>query len=278
MWQSCGTIRTMSTVDLDQLENAIREVSSRLARQHTALRSLSTPDLGAIRELVQELNDCVAALNAAAGIAEDRAALVRTVVVQGAFRTLLLLQEDIEAASRFLIDEWRRTAEALAGLETIYSLQGSVSSLSWSEVREPSASRPTWAEHGLETLALYNTAVFEVLRSTENQLRGRDSVRRLMAQLALSYDQLGRAFGVSGETLRRWERGSHEIPAERMASLVEANGALKRLLAIFKPERLAHVLRRKAALFADESALDWILRGRISEVADRYDVAFVYQG
>ena len=99
-----------------------------------------------------------------------------------------------------------------------------------------------------------------------------------MAQLALSYDQLGHAFGVSGETLRRWERGSHEIPADRMASLTEADGVLKRLLAIFKPERLAHVLRRKAALFGDESALDWILRGRIAEVADRYDAAFAYQG
>ena len=278
MWQACGTIETMKTVDLDRLESAIREVTSCLARQQRALEKLSTPDLGTIREFVQNLNDCVALLNTAADIDEDRAALVRTVVVQGAFRTLLLLQKDIQAASRFLVDEWRRTAEALAGLETIYSLHHDISSLSWAEVREPAADRPAWAEHGLEILALYNTAVFEVLRSTENQLRGRDAVRRLMAQLALSYDQLGRAFGVSGETLRRWERGSHEIPADRMASLVEADGALKRLLAIFKPERLAHVLRRKAALFTDESALDWILRGRISEVADRYDVAFVYQG
>jgi DNA-binding transcriptional regulator YiaG len=267
----------MKTVDLDRLESAVRDVSFRLGRQRATLRSLSTPDLGAVRGFVRELNDCIASLDSAAGIAEDREPLVRTIVVQGAFQTLLLLQDDdTEAASRFLIDEWRRTAEALAGLETLYMLQSDRSS--WLEVREPSATRPAWAEHEIEILAIYNTAVFEVLRSTENQLRGRDAVRRLMAQLALSYDQLGRAFGISGETLRRWERGSHEIPADRMASLVEADGALKRLLTIFKPARLAHVLRRKVALFGDESALDWILRGRISEVADRYDVAFVYQG
>ena len=36
--------------------------------------------------------------------------------------------------------------------------------------------------------------------------------RRPMTHLALSYDHLGRALNISGETVRRWERGTHPIP------------------------------------------------------------------
>jgi len=50
------------------------------------------------------------------------------------------------------------------------------------------------------------------------------------------------------------------------------------MLEIFRPERLFQVVRRKADLFDGESALEWILRGRVAEVADRYELALSYQG
>ncbi len=113
--------------------------------------------------------------------------------------------------------------------------------------------------------------------ATGDQVGGREILRRLMAQLGLSFDQLGRIFRVSGETVRRWERGSHPIPDRRLAMLAEADGALTRLTEIFRPQRLRQVVRREAELFEGESALDWILRGRISETTGRYEMALSYQ-
>lgn len=257
------------------LEQAIETVRVRLAKQLPAVGRLSSPDLSIVRDFVHEVEACVDFLNRAAGVAEeDGAALLRSSVIQSSFPALLLLrQEETRAAAAFLVEAWRRTAEALG--ESIYLPATGGSGL---EVREPGTPYRASLDLERELLTLYNTVVFEVLLAAEGMGRGRDILRRLMAQLSLSYDQLGRAFGVSGETIRRWERGSHDIPADRMTTLVEAEAALRRLLNIFKPERLPHVLRRKATLFGDESGLDLIFRGRMAEVADRYEVALAYQG
>ncbi len=42
--------------------------------------------------------------------------------------------------------------------------------------------------------------------------------------------------------------------------------------------RLPQVIRRPVDIFDGHSALEWILLGRIEEVAKRYEVAFAYQG
>jgi hypothetical protein len=257
---------------MNATEKTFETVLTRLEQQRAVLWQRGLPDFGAVRDFVHELDSCVALLNREAGVPADLDMLLRNTVVHSSFPILLLLEQDTPAALTFLVGEWRRTAEMLGALE---------SGQDWtsfpSEVRERGALYLV-PERELELLTLYNTAVFELLRSTENQGRGREILRNLMAQLALSYDQLGRAFSISGETVRRWERGSNEIPADRMAVLVEADAARKRLLTLFKPERISHVLRRKAGLFGDESALDWIYRGRIAEVADRYEMALAYQG
>jgi transcriptional regulator with XRE-family HTH domain len=105
----------------------------------------------------------------------------------------------------------------------------------------------------------------------------RQVARYLMSRLALSYDQLGQALGVSGETVRRWDQGNHPIPGELLAKLSEASAALDRLEAMFQAERLSQVVRRKASSFEGESALDWILRGKIGAAVDRYEPALAYQ-
>lgn len=101
---------------------------------------------------------------------------------------------------------------------------------------------------------------------------------RLGKLLEMSHEDLARILRVSGETVRRWERGQVQIPTARMAELRNMAAALDRMDAIFAPGRLAQAIRRPADLFAGETALAWIERGRIAEVADRYEIAFSYQG
>jgi len=107
--------------------------------------------------------------------------------------------------------------------------------------------------------------------------RGRLVIQRLMGHLSLSQDELGRLVGVTGETVRRWKTGATRIPLSCLAELTAAEAALNRLLQIFRPERLPLAIRRKADLFGGKRALDWILDGRIAEVADHYEISLAYQ-
>jgi hypothetical protein len=96
--------------------------------------------------------------------------------------------------------------------------------------------------------------------------------------LDVSFDDVGRMLDVSGETVRRWERGVSRIPTEALATLELADGALDRLVKLFLPQRLPEVVRRKADLFDGGRPLDWILRGRRADMADGYELALTYQG
>jgi len=136
---------------------------------------------------------------------------------------------------------------------------------------------PVWEEADQEYLAVYNLAVAELLAARLHDARARLALRRLMSHLGLSLDHLARMFGVTGEEVRLWERGKKPVPNDRMSELLVADDSLGRLLELFRPERLALVVRRKAELFEREQALDWILRGHIADVADRYQEAFRYQ-
>jgi DNA-binding transcriptional regulator YiaG len=145
--------------------------------------------------------------------------------------------------------------------------------------RDSDAMRALLALHAhVETL---NRLVGELVNRTRHPRadeEGRGILRRLMASLDLSFDDLGRMLAVSGETVRRWERGLAAIPARRQAPLTAAGAALDRLLAIVRPERLPATVRRPAEAFGGETALDWILRGRIQDVADEYERMVLYHG
>jgi len=240
-----------------------------------ALLLPASPDMADIRQLVRNLDDCLATVNEIAGLEGTMETLVRHTTLQACFPALRLFHRgDPEAGLRFLLLEWAQASAALG-------LPRSLTGLLFEESEVITTLTQPLPDHTeYELLAAFNTAVSALLRETEGQSRGRGAIRRLMAHLDLSFDQVGRALGVSGETVRRWERGkgSHEIPTERMADLLSAEAALDRLLEVFRAERLAIVVRRQAELFSGESALDWIFRGRIGEVADRYEVALAYQG
>jgi transcriptional regulator with XRE-family HTH domain len=251
-----------------------RQLRHRLETVAAGLAGPDLPDPGRVREVVEELDRCVSELSEAAKVAPERAALVRFAVLQAAFPALLSYRHgDPNLAWHLLTSEWERVLYTLGkpdwgGATEIREGSGSYYG-PLLELPDPAADQ--------ELLVLFNLAVFEVLRAASIQGQGRQEARHLMSRLALSYDQLGRAFGVSGETVRRWERGSHPIPDERLADLAAAGAALGRLEAMFRPERLSQVVRKKAGLFEGESALDWILRGRIAAAAGRYETALVYQ-
>jgi transcriptional regulator with XRE-family HTH domain len=124
---------------------------------------------------------------------------------------------------------------------------------------------------------VYDTAS-RLLLARRHDLEARLTLDRLMLRLGLSQDEAARMLGVSGETVRRWQRGAVKIPMPRAAQLLSMGEALDRLLALFQPARLPLAIRRPAELFDGERALDWILRGRIAEAAGRYEIALSYQG
>ena len=128
-----------------------------------------------------------------------------------------------------------------------------------------------------EWLVLFSQAAEEVIARSWSEGQARTALRSLMTHLDLGQDELGRLFGVSGETVRRWERGKSRISSGSEAAILAVDSAARRLLEIFRPGRLALVLRRKAELFEGETALEWILRGRVDEVVERYERTFLYQ-
>jgi hypothetical protein len=106
--------------------------------------------------------------------------------------------------------------------------------------------------------------------------RGLAILRNLETNLGLSVEDLGTMLGLTGDSVRAWRSHEAEIPALEFGKLVAAGSALDQLLGIFRAERLPQVIRRRAAGFDGERALDWILDGRISEVAERYDRGLSY--
>lgn len=265
----------MSTRDrtAEGVESGLKEC---LEEQGKRLQGLEVPELGTIREFVEALARIYTDLlhqQELSGLAAD---LVHQSALQSSFPALLLYRSGkAEAAWNFIVNSCEQISRAFGTRRAPFS--GRVQTLSSTSFR--SLQDMTFhPDREREFLAAFNNVVFEHVRHSTGQAFGREIVRRLMIHLALSYDQLGRALNISGETVRRWERGTHPIPDDRMAELIRADAALARLLAIFQPERLPQVLRRKADLFRGDAALDLVLRGRIGDVADRYEVALAYQG
>ncbi len=99
---------------------------------------------------------------------------------------------------------------------------------------------------------------------------------RFRSSLDIGYEDLGTMFGVAGRTARAWHEGREEVPDTVFARMIAAESALNRLAQVFRPDRLPEVIRRRAPAFDEERALDWILDGRIAEVADRYDTGLAF--
>jgi hypothetical protein len=107
--------------------------------------------------------------------------------------------------------------------------------------------------------------------------QARAALQTLMNGLGLSQVEAGEMLGVSTDTLDGWRDDSARIPVEKQSEIVAAEASLQRLQTLFRPELLPVVVRRPADLFAGECALQWILRGGIAKVVDRYESTLRYQ-
>lgn len=241
-----------------------RELQKHLQGHEEIRHLLQQGSFAGVRKFVQVLHSSLERLNAEAGLTGHRAVLVTSTVLQYSLPPMLLFREgEVRAASNAVSKLWisvssGKPAEVARLPERILARRGE--------------------GRGLEDLVhMFPIAVFEETAATRKDSSGREVLRRLMAYLQLSFDAVGRMLDVSGETVRRWERGVSRIPSEALASLGMTDSALSRLVTLFMPQRLPEVVRRKADLFDGSRALDWILQGRIGDVADRYEQALSYQ-
>jgi len=279
-----------------------KERLAELGQPEADLMGPVVPAFNAVRGLVERLDARLALLGHLAQMPEAAAELLTGAVLQASFPVLVQYRRGHpERAASLLIGIWGEHARALdiATPDALAALTGAAAprARSGAEARpaavkeaatpayvagalgppEEGAAMKATNGDGWECLVLFNTAVSDYLRLKRRGAEGRHILQRLMRTLDLSRDETGRMFGVTGETVRRWERGMVEVPAQQLAALTAADGALSRLLELFLPERLPLAIRRPAEAFGGERALDWILRGRIAHVAESYDRALMYQ-
>lgn len=242
-----------------------RDLERTLADREDVKNLLQQGSFSGIRKFAHLIYTCLEKLNAEAGLTGSGAIVITSTALQSSLPSMLLFREG----------EVRAASHAVATLYLTLSTGEPAE-----PVRIPQKFLTKWKnERELDDLVqMFPMAVFEETTAARKESSGKQILRRLMTCLDLSFDDIGRMLDVSGETIRRWERGVSRIPSETLANLEVADAALTRLIRLFLPQRLPEAVRRKADLFDGSRALDWILRGRITEVADRYEQTFTYQG
>ena len=229
-------------------------------------------DLDTVRRWVEWVLLGVDRLNTRFFVDLDASPIVRELVLQNAFLACVYSWHGrAEIGKASLVHAWIDSS-LLAGLDT-----------------EPFRTlRDLWVHHApafdlnltsqdAELLAIFNAAVGERFLAERAEWQGRQIVRDLIVRLGLTRDEVAAMLHVPVETLDAWESGRTTIPKESVAQLQAAGTALSKLLGIFQPERLPQVIRREADLFDGHPAVDWIVRGRIAEVAERYESVLAYQ-
>lgn len=280
-----------------------QEIEKRLVLRSGLRRRLEHPNLPAAREAAAAFRECFGSLAAHLDLDDALARAVEHDALYGSFEALLAFRSGEPAlTASLLLKVWasRALAEVLSGeklegeeltlagtiyqeLESLRSPLGETGRTASGTLTDPLDSLAKAARslagpgQYTEWLVLFHQAVEQLVAPDLGADQARTALRSLMSRLELSQDDLGRMLGVSGETIRRWERGSTGIPADRRSEILVTESALRRLQDLFRPERLPTVVRRPAELFDGETALEWILRGRIAEVADRYETALLYQ-
>jgi transcriptional regulator with XRE-family HTH domain len=242
------------------VRKAEQALEHRLASHRKLVPLLALGSAEGVRAFVVEVSNFFTDLGVKAGLPPEQAPVITGAVVYDAFPSLLCYRRgERHVASRLLIARWR----AYLG-----------QSVSPRDLRV-SRCRPTSEDDIL--LRVFVATVSGLLVEQAKTARGRAILARLGGALGLSHDDLGQMLGVSGETVRRWAHGKITVPEQQLAKLDSTDAALTRLQALFRPERLPEAVRRPAELFHGERAIDWIQRGRIAEVADRYEMALSYQ-
>jgi transcriptional regulator with XRE-family HTH domain len=253
---------------MSQAQHAVRERFLAGAKSFAKLEDL---DLTSAREFIALVDECAVGFNSGAGLFGALAAVVRYGVIQSCFPALVRSRRgSADTALRWISAMWSLHAAAFGALPE----SADIGSLSVSDFETTLPPEESLAED----IAIYNMAVSELLSKTSREAEARQVLRRLRTNLGIDAEELGAMFGVSARTIRQWESRHTPIPDKEITAIVAADVGLTVLLEVFRPEVLADVVRRNAPGFDGDRALDWILNGRIAEVAERYWDASLYQG
>jgi hypothetical protein len=234
------------------------------------------PTLAAARECVDWIILAIIHLNRRIGFEAAASAWVRDLVLASASQAAVFWWQGWNDQARTsLLHSW--IDQSLA-VEPAWRYLHEFRNKLIDEQFSPAARKLQSSASGREFLLVFSLAVGEKLRAEESQSQARQAIRRLTSGLELSAEDMVCVLGVPAGTAEQWESSETPIPMETRVMLTEADSALSRLLAIFRPERLPQVISQKADLFQGNSARDWIRQGRIQEVADLYEATFAYQG
>lgn len=232
------------------------------------------PSVDRIREFVLALSRGIIELNVRNQLRISQALVLRQATLQNAFPALVFcLRDRADLAVRYLIDE-RRSIAASLGVPLDRSEITT-------EIQSPLALEtydrdPDWPSER-QLLWTFQTVVFQILREEQTLREAQEHLIEIKTTLDLDAGEVGKWLGVKEATVRVWEAAEKPIPRRIASQLAETQEALRRLKSMFLPERLPQVVRRPAELFDGDSALDWILQGRLREVADRYELLLRYQ-
>ena len=230
-------------------------------------------DLDTVRRWVEWVLLGVDRLNTRFSIDPDASSLVRELVLQNAFLACVYSWHGrAEIGKASLVHAWIDSSSR-AGLNTEETFRTHCNL--WAHYA-PAADLNLTSQDA-ELLAMFNAAVGERFLAERAEWQGRQIVRDLMVRLGLTREEVAAMLNVPLETLDGWESGRARIPKESLTQLQAASTALSKLLGIFLPERLPQVIRREAELFDGKPAVDWILRSRIADVAERYESVLAYQ-
>jgi hypothetical protein len=256
-----GPVESYADV-LGRAQYAAEERFVTATQQFFGMRDL---DVDAACLFASLVGQCAVDLNTAAGLYGELAAAVECGVVLSAFPALARRGAP-RASFDWIVSAWQLHAIAFGALPEAVG-----------RLLLPSTSPVTPLASLLHEMAIYNVAVGRFCVRRDQRDRTSHMVRALRAHLGLSYDDLGSMLQISGFEARRLENRQIEIDREQAARIGAMYAALERLLAIFRPERLPEVISRPAEAFGGQRALDWVLSGRIAEVAGHYEQAVQYQ-
>jgi hypothetical protein len=241
----------------------------------------STVTLAAARKCVDWMVVAILHLNQRAGFEVQLAAWIHDVAITSATQAAILWSHRLGEQARIsLFHSWldqslalRPTSKLIESWDEMYSIRNRLvhSLLDSSEkVFLPS-------ELDREFLLIFALAVTEKVRAESLESQARQSLRNVLVRLALSTEDLSRLFETSLNELETWESGLSPIRPEIRPVVNRVSSGVNKLLTMFRPERLPDVVRREAELFDGQSALAWILQGRIEDVVNRYERALAYQ-